>query len=388
MFAVFAGGEFKSWESRTEEREVITKGETQSVVDKAKLSSDDGSDDTATNFTPHAFATGKTASSRASQSRAAASADKPDESSALYLVGYHLPVILKKSEKGWSAEWSKDSLIARSEESVAEDMQVFWVGTVSTSMAGGSEGKMSAADQAELIALLSSMNCIPIFLDAELSRQCFNGYCKSVIYPTMHNIDILNIVCAPWNLESFGANEAGEGEGASLAVWDQSQLEHFGVLWQAYQEVNAMFSRTLCERCKTGDSIWIHNYQLMLLPKFISEHFVRLEVPRPKMVFFFHCPFPTSEIFRALQTGTLLLQGVLCADVVGFHVFDHARHFLTACKRYLGLSVQSKQGGNLCVDNGGRSVMVTICHVSIDTAKLIQHTTDPIVQSKAAELQV
>ena len=105
------------------------------------------------------------------------------------------------------------------------------------------------------------------------------------------------------------------------------------------------------------------------------------------MVFFFHCPFPTSEIFRALQTGSELLHGVLSADVVGFHVFDHARHFLTACKRYLGLSVKSKGGGNLCVDHGGRSVMVTICHVSVDTAMLTREMADPHVQSIAAELR-
>lgn len=112
------------------------------------------------------------------------------------------------------------------------------------------------------------------------------------------------------------------------------------------------------------------------------------------MVFFLHIPFPTSQIFRALYCGDELLnvrawsplallrwlllllltarffttpssssplhafiqfivtlprqqqqhQGMLCADVIGFHAFDHARHFLNACKRILGVSYFNKSG--------------------------------------------
>merc|ERR1719203_1241779 len=67
--------------------------------------------------------------------------------------------------------------------------------------------------------------------------------------------------------------------------------------------------------------------------------------PTPKMVFFLHIPFPTSQIFRELEFGEAILEGMLHADVVGFHAFDHARHFLNASKRILGLNYESLVGG-------------------------------------------
>ena len=64
---------------------------------------------------------------------------------------------------------------------------------------------------------------------------------------------------------------------------------------------------------------------------------------RPRVIFFMHTTFPTSEIFRLFAQRKALLLGILAADVIGFHSFDHARHFLTACKRFVGVSYQSRR---------------------------------------------
>lgn len=66
---------------------------------------------------------------------------------------------------------------------------------------------------------------------------------------------------------------------------------------------------------------------------------------RAHSTFWFHTPFPTSEIFRTLSSRDELLQGILASDMVGFHVFNHARHFMTSCKRLLGLTFKSRQVG-------------------------------------------
>jgi trehalose-6-phosphate synthase len=86
-----------------------------------------------------------------------------------------------------------------------------------------------------------------------------------------------------------------------------------------------------------------------------------------RMVFFLHIPFPTSQVFRELQHGEAILEGMLHADVVGFHAFDHARHFLNASKRILGLTYESLMGGLIGVRFHGKKVLVTMSNVSIET---------------------
>jgi len=82
-----------------------------------------------------------------------------------------------------------------------------------------------------------------------------------------------------------------------------------------------------------GDMVWIHDLQLMMLPSYITR-----ELRVARVGFFLHQPFPSSEIFRTLWCRADLLHGMLNADLVGFHLYEYARHFLTCCRRILGLS--------------------------------------------------
>ena len=66
-----------------------------------------------------------------------------------------------------------------------------------------------------------------------------------------------------------------------------------------------------------------------------------------KIIYFMHIPFPTSQIFRTVPMSTTFLQSMVCADLVGFHAFDHARHFLNATKRLLGIKSYTRTGGML-----------------------------------------
>ena len=129
---------------------------------------------------------------------------------------------------------------------------------------------------------------------------------------------------------------------------------------------------------EAGGAVWVHDYHLMLLPKMLHD----LEVERYgsrkcRMVFFLHIPFPTSQIFRTLSAGARLLEGMVSADVVGFHAFDHARHFLNACKRLLGLKYKSRKGGLIGVEHNGRVVMVVMSHVGIEPPLINAGLADP-----------
>jgi trehalose 6-phosphate synthase len=105
--------------------------------------------------------------------------------------------------------------------------------------------------------------------------------------------------------------------------------------WDAYREANSHFARTIAQEAQDGDMIWVHDYHLMLLPKLLREELRVLGKKRIKIGFFLHTPFPSSEIYRILPVRTGLLEGVLHCDLIGFHTFDYARHFLSSCSLLL-----------------------------------------------------
>ncbi|KAF0683072.1 Aste57867_24852 [Aphanomyces stellatus] len=290
--------------------------------------------------------------------------DHPD--STLFLVCYHLPIDISKDEQGkWHAAWNKDSLIARSEHSIAESMHVKWVGCITTEY---HHTPMTEADMAEITVVLATMDAFAVFLAPDLSHKHYQGYCKSKLWPMFHNVDIMDIHSSVWDEEIHHTNDA----------W-----------WLAYEEVNKRMAHAVATVAQPHDIVWAHDYHLLLFPKLVQDWFTthKPSVDRPRMVFFLHVPFPTSEIFRELSHGTVLLEGVLAVDVVGFHTFDHARHFLNACKRFLGLTYQTQSGVNLGVDYKGRNVVITISHVGIEKG-LIRDAVDlPSVVAAAQALR-
>ena len=106
-----------------------------------------------------------------------------------------------------------------------------------------------------------------------------------------------------------------------------------------------------------------------------------------RKVFFLHIPFPTSQIFRELECGEKILTGMLHADVVGFHAFDHARHFLNAAKRILGLNYESLVGGLIGVSFQGSTVLVSMSNVSIEPRMVDAALMLPSVQTGRHELK-
>lgn len=104
--------------------------------------------------------------------------------------------------------------------------------------------------------------------------------------------------------------------------------------WEAYKAVNRLFAKTMAAEVQDGDKIWVHDYHLMLLPEMLREE-IGMKKKNVKIGFFLHTPFPSSEIYRILPVREELLLGVLHCDLIGFHTYDYARHFLSSCSRIL-----------------------------------------------------
>lgn len=104
--------------------------------------------------------------------------------------------------------------------------------------------------------------------------------------------------------------------------------------WKQYMKVNEKFANIIAAHWRPGDSIWIHDYHLLLLPSLL-----RAKLPHAEIGFFMHAAFPSSEVFRCLSARNALLEGLLGADLVGFQIEEYCHHFLQTCSRLLSLEI-------------------------------------------------
>lgn len=147
--------------------------------------------------------------------------------------------------------------------------------------------------------------------------------------------------------------------------------------WEAYARVNAHFADVVAEIWQPGDRIWVHDYHLMLLPSELRER-----LPKAEIGFFLHIPFPTSDLFRMIPWRNEILEGLLGADVIGFHTYDYVRHFLSSVLRLLGLS---NNAGNVTV--GTRVARVDAFPLGVDVDRFALAAADPRIVARAAEIK-
>jgi trehalose 6-phosphate synthase/phosphatase len=118
------------------------------------------------------------------------------------------------------------------------------------------------------------------------------------------------------------------------------------------------------------DTIWVHDYQLLLLPEML-----RAARPAATIGFFLHIPFPSYELMRVLPWSAELLRGMLGADLIGFHTFDYMHHFLSAVGHVLGLPTQNGQ-----VETPTRPVLVDAFPMGIDYERYAQAAASAAAQ--------
>ena len=202
------------------------------------------------------------------------------------------------------------------------------------------------AHQQKITAQLKKQSLLPVFLSQEEISEYYEGFSNEVLWPVFHYY------------------------ASTYANYKQSN-------WDYYKKVNEKFKDAVLKVAKPGDTIWVHDYQLMLLPALI-----RKEQPEITIGFFLHIPFPSYEMFRLVPWRAELLNGVLGADLIGFHTFDDVRHFLNASTRILPVTSSAN-----IISDGERSVVIESFPMGIDDKKYASLTQDPEVIKHVEEIK-
>jgi trehalose 6-phosphate synthase len=147
--------------------------------------------------------------------------------------------------------------------------------------------------------------------------------------------------------------------------------------WHAYREVNQRFAEAAAEAAAPGATVWVHDYQLQLVPQMLRE--LRSDV---RIGFFLHIPFPPVELFMQLPWRRDLVRGILGADLVGFQVPGAALNFSRLTRQLLGAA-----GTNSLVEYDGRSIMVGAFPISIDSAWFAERSVVPSVKRRSEEIR-
>jgi trehalose 6-phosphate synthase len=145
----------------------------------------------------------------------------------------------------------------------------------------------------------------------------------------------------------------------------------------AYEAVNRRFAEAAAEVAGPGATVWVHDYQLLLVPAML-----RTLRPDLRIGFFLHIPFPPVELFMQLPRRAELLRGLLGADLVGFQRPLAAQNFLQLAARLLGLDPGADH-----VEYEGRTITARAFPISIDVTEIEELAADPAVQAKAQQLR-
>jgi trehalose 6-phosphate synthase/phosphatase len=265
----------------------------------------------------------------------------------LLVVSNRLPFTATTNEKGELAlHTSPGGLVSgltaflnatKKDKSSLDQLWIGWPGT-----------EVDDKAQARLKSEAAKQHAFPVFVDANTMDRFYHGFCNSTIWPLFHYFP-------------------------SFAKFNEAD-------WMDYVKVNEIFRDAIVKVAEPGDTVWVHDYHLMLLPRLLRE-----KIPDLSIGFFLHTPFPSYDVFRTLPTRWRkeILDGILGADLIGFHTIDYTQHFLRCILRILGVD---NNFGQLVID-GERAVRVDTFPMSVDYQQIRQTIKTDDVQGQAQKLR-
>jgi trehalose 6-phosphate synthase/phosphatase len=213
-----------------------------------------------------------------------------------------------------------------------------WVGWL------GETSELSEETVERLHSQARALRLTPVRLSANEVSLYYDGYANSVLWPLFHYL--LDKVCL-----------------------DESEQ------WQAYVDVNQRFADAVAAELRDGDTVWIHDYHLALLPALL-----RKQAPSVRIGFFLHIPWPSSDVFRILPSRVEVLTGLLGADLLGFQTESYRQNFLQSAAEVLGVDL-----GTDTILWEERPVRVGVHPIGVDVARFT--VQNPEIDAMIAEIR-
>jgi trehalose 6-phosphate synthase len=194
----------------------------------------------------------------------------------------------------------------------------------------------------------------PVSLSSQDIAEYYEGFSNAALWPLYHDIIVKPIYHRRW--------------------------------WDCYVDVNRRFAEATAKTASDGATVWVQDYQLQLVPKMLREL-------RPDLTigFFLHIPFPPIELFMQMPWRTEIIEGLLGADLVGFHLPGGAQNFLILARRLVGantsratIGVRSRFGE---IEVGSRTVKVGAFPISIDSTALDQQARSRGIRERAKAIR-
>ncbi|GAA5862340.1 hypothetical protein JCM3774_002484 [Rhodotorula dairenensis] len=242
--------------------------------------------------------------------------------------------------------------------------------------------------------LQTEFSCIPVYLSAEVAERYYNGFSNSILWPFFH--------------------------------YHPGEIQFDETDWLAYRQANLLFAEAIQKEVHSGDIVWVQDYHLCLVPVFLRDLLGRdpasmgengqkdvnamfegltlgpSAASKPNSTspagvngthgsnfvgdvqigFFLHTPFPSSEVFRTLPVRREILLGILNCDLIGFHTYDYARHFISSCSRLLNLKCSPNR-----IELVGRHATVGTFPIGIEPSQFHEALEKEQVQQRIASLR-
>lgn len=264
----------------------------------------------------------------------------------LIIAAYRLPFHFVKSQNGFKAIQNTGGLVAailalsekfkKTPDPIIRN-KIVWTGFIDDVPEGLSAKKIEN----------EYFDIVPVNIDPNLNSLYYGGFCNDLIWPLFHYFP-------------------------SFCTFNNLYFE-------AYREANSLLCNKIVKIIKPGDFIWIHDYQLMLLPEMIRK--INQDVT---IGFFLHIPFPSFELFRLLPKNwrESIINGLLGADMIGFHIHDYTQHFIKAVKRNTGFECRQN-----VIYSPERLVKADAFPISIDYDKFHTATTNTVVMAEKLKMK-
>lgn len=259
------------------------------------------------------------------------------------VVSNRLPVTIKRSPNGLYDYTMSSGGLVTGLQGLKKSTAFQWLGWPGLEVPENEQARVNND-------LMEKFKCTAIFLSDNVADLHYNGFSNSILWPLFH----------------YHPGEMNFDENA----------------WAAYIEANREFAIKIASQVEDNDLVWVHDYHLMLLPQMLREELGNSR-KNVRIGFFLHTPFPSSEIYRILPVRSEILIGVLSCDLIGFHTYDYARHFLSSVS-HIVKNVKTLPNG---IEYEGRSISIGAFPIGIDVRNFTDGIQKPSVVDRIKQLK-